>query len=711
MLKKIIALVLVIFTLFLCGCKKPVNNPQNNDPTNTPTDGPANNQGSNEITNDESSYGDDLKDMGAYDGMFEGDLRDIKVTCVSGTTGAYKMEGNVLVFTTIDCDSVYSISGNLSGSIKIDVGDDYNFELEFCGFSLVSSTVNPVTVISGDEVTLQAKKDTENFIYDTRDAIPETDIEAISSAIHSDVDLEISGKGKLFVVSENNNGIHSKKDLQVKNLNLTVSCKDNALKGNDSVELENATAKLIATKGDCIKTTKSDISEKGNQRGTVSFNGGFYEIFAACDGIDAAYDVVVNDDNTAISIYTDKYSNYSEDVVSVSNEVYYFRFSSNNYKYSVKYYNSDDDYEWVNAEYHSTISGGRSQYYYHSFPKKDGYSKIKFFIYTSTMEQGQDSEYVACSDYITPNSGYDTIALSSRNGSITYDWTNYGIVSSGGPAGPGGFPGGPGMEGNSDKGDHSTKGIKACNEIIVYAGSISIKSYDDAIHAKNDEALENGVAAKGNVTVNGGSISIFTNDDGIHADGNITVNGGVVDIINSYEGMEAYIFSLVSGSVSVVSKDDGINGTASSGAAIKVSGGTLYVYAGGDGIDSNSRTSYNGISFSGGNTLVISTSNGNSAIDSEQGYSYTGGSVVAIMPRGAMTSEASKCQNFSSIGKSGTISLNKGDLLVCQIGSSKLTVKMPVAISSTIVILGSNSASASISSSSVTLNEGEFIWE
>ena len=278
MLKRIIALILVIFTLFLCGCKKSQNNPENIIPDSPIADGSVNNQGSNEITNDESSYGDDLKDLGAYDGMFEGDLRDIKVTCVSGTTGAYKMEGNVLVFTTIDCDSVYSISGNLSGSIKIDVGNDYNFELEFCGFSLVSAATNPITVLSGDEVTLQAKKDTENFIYDTREAIPETDTTSFSGAIHSNVDLEISGKGKLFLVSENNNGIHSKKDLQVKNLNLTVSCKANALKGNDSVELENATAKLIATRGDCIKTTKSDISEKGNQRGTISFNGGFYRI-------------------------------------------------------------------------------------------------------------------------------------------------------------------------------------------------------------------------------------------------------------------------------------------------------------------------------------------------------------------------------------------------------------------------------------------------
>ena len=49
-----------------------------------------------------------------------------------------------------------------------------------------------------------------------------------------------------------------------------------------------------------------------------------------------------------------------------------------------------------------------------------------------------------------------------------------------------------------------------------------------------------------------------------------------------------------------------------------MSGGLLYVYAGGDGIDPNSKTSYGGIAFSGGKTMGISTSGGNSAIDSEK---------------------------------------------------------------------------------------------
>ena len=697
MKRKIISL-LLLTALLLTSC------------VNDKTDGGG---ATDDIPDDNSSYGDDLNDLGVYDGLFDGSSSAVTVTCISGTPDCYTLENNVLTFTALSADSVYSVTGTLSGSITVDVGDEYKLDLEMHDFSLISDGVNPITVLSGNEVSIQAKKDTKNYIYDNRPAISDEDTTSLSGAIHSEVDLEIAGKGELYLISENNNGIHSKDDLQVKNLTLTVVCKDNALKGNDSVQLENATATLISTVGDCIKTTRSDISEKGNQRGTVSLNGGSYTLYAACDGIDAAYNVTLDGDPT-LNIYTDKYSNYSEQVTAVTEDSFFIRFNYSDYKYSIKYYNSDSDYLWVNPEYHSTVSGGRSQYYYYSFPKNESYDKLQFFIYTSDMEQGQDTDYVAASDYLTPSDAYDTIALTVRGQYLYYDWTNYSTtINEGGPGGFGGGPGGMGgMDGgNTDKGDHSTKGIKAANEIIVNSGNLTIKSYDDSIHANSDTTLENGEAPTGNITLNGGSISLYSNDDGIHSDGTLTVNGSDINIVNSYEGLEGSTVNINDGNLYVVSKDDGINGIATSGAAITVSGGTLYVYAGGDGIDSNSRTSYGGIVFSGGKSLIISTGNGNSAIDSEQGYSYTGGSVVAIMPQGGMASEATRCQNFSSVANYDTLSLTEGGDLVCKIGSDKLTVNMPTSISGYVIMLGDSSATASTSLIGSGLSKGEFLWE
>ena len=702
MKRKILALCLCTL-LCLTGCTPKPGGPEPGEPGNTPT-----------LGDDDTSFGEELEDTGIYDGFFEGNSADIRVEWVSGTKNAYKIEGNTLTFTAITEESVYAVSGSFSGNIVSDGGDDNQFELELNGLSLVSDSVNPITVTSGDEVSIQAKKDTKNYIYDVRPAVDESQY---SAAIYSAVDLEIGGKGELSLVSEGGNGIHSKDDLQVKNLTLSVACLDNALKGNDSVEITGGNTTLIASQGDCIKTTNSNISEKGNQRGDVLITGGSHTLYAACDGIDAAHDVIVEDSTTQLSIYTDKYSNYSNEVTDTASDVNYIRFTSDQYFYSVKYYNSENDYVWVNAQYHSKVSGGRSNYYYYSYPKMPDYAKQQFFIYESESQQGQEGEYLVMSEYLTPNSGCDTFALTNRGNQLSYAWTNYSTtVQEGGFGRPGGMGGGPGGmggmgEGNTDKGDHSTKGIKAANAIIIYEGTISIKSYDDAIHANSDTTLENGETPLGNVTIAGGTVTVYSNDDGLHADGMLSIQAGTVAVTNAYEGLEGSQVAISGGYVSVNSKDDGINATITSGTAITISGGTVYIYCTGDGIDSNSRSAGEGIVFSGGRTVVISASGMNSAIDTENGYTYTGGSVVAVMPRGGMSNEAIHCDNFNSIGSYKQLSLNSGNYLVVGIGDDTATIKMPASMSALVIVLGDNNPNIQTAASTdLTLDGNGVCW-
>ena len=732
---KLLALTLSL-ALLLTGCKKdgPGTIPDRDPGLNgTPPSGSA-----ADLGGFDEAFGED-RSAELYAGYFEDttQAQDITVTCLSGTQGAYTIEGSTLTFTSVTEDSVYAVSGKWNGNIVIDAGDGHKFDLELHGFSLICASTNPITVLSGDEVSVTAKKDHENYIYDTREAIDDTDETFYSAAVYSLVDLEIAGKGALTVVSENNNGIHTKDDLQVKNLTLTVTCVDNALKGNDSVSLEACTTTLIATGGDGIKTTNSDISDKGNQRGTVTVAGGTHTIYAACDGIDAAYDAVIDDASTVLNIYTDKYSAYSEEVTAVAENVYYIRYSSDAYKYSIKYYNSDTDFVWVNAEYHSEAMGGRSSYYYYSFPKMARYEKLQFFIYSAEMTQGQESDYLAASDYLSPSTGYDTLAISARGDGLSYSWTNFGTQMQEGMGGrnPGGMggknPGGMGQTppggfggmgnmggfggmggGNTDKGDYSTKGIKAANEIRIENGNITIKAYDDAIHANSDTTLENGATPLGNVTINGGTVTVYSNDDGIHADGTLTVNAGTVSVTDSYEGLEGTRVSILGGYVSVIAKDDGINGTATDGTAIAIGGGTLYIYCSGDGIDSNSRTSYEGIAFSGGNTVVISTSGGNSAIDTERGYRFTGGRVIAVMPTGGMSGEATNCADFSDIGTKKSISLSAdGYLTVSMDGEAAATIKCPKSMSALVICLGSSAATVSAEkSTSANLDANGVSW-
>lgn len=633
-----------------------------------------------------------------YEHYFEQDVQAIDVACTVGTPDCYTLEGSTLIFSGITADSIYTISGQFRGNIVIDVDEDCRFELELRGFSLVCDTTSPITVLGGDKVTLTAKKGFVNAVYDCREALEENSTQ-YSAAIYALTDLDIGGKGALTVVSQHNNGIHTKDDLEVKNLTLTVCCADNALKGNDSVDLKNANITLIATQGDGIKTTNSNVSDKGNQRGTVSVTACQLNIFAACDGIDAAYEVVIDDATTAVNIYTDKYSPYSEEITSVAENVLYIRFTSDAYQYAVQYYNSVDDYTWVTVTSDQSVSGGWETHYYYTFPRLADYEKIKVFIYDSTQQPGQAEDCLMALDYMTLNEDYDTIELSVRGNYLYYGWTNFttspnpmggiGFHPGGGPGGMGGMDGG-----NPNKSDHSTKGIKAANEIQLLNGTVRVQSYDDALHAGQSASLENGAIALGNVTVSGGTLTVASGDDGLHADGTLTVSGGNVIVTDSYEGLEGKQIRITGGAVSITSDDDGVNAAAQSGEAIVLSGGTLSIYAGGDGLDSNSRTSYYGIVFSGATVTVISTSSGNSAIDTEGGYRYTAGIVLAVMPNGSMMSNgATHCADFASISTTKTASLQKGQLLSVSVdGVTTVSLTMPASLSARVIYLGSTAA-------------------
>ena len=628
---------------------------------------------------------------------------DFQLNCVSGTANAYTIDDKTLTFTSINADSIYSISGTFDGNIVIDCKNDYKFELELSGFTLTSSSTNPILVLSGKKIQISAKKDTSNYIYDYRETVDSNDETLFSACVYSLIDLDLSGKGSLEVYSKNNNGIHTKDDLEIKNISLNVVCMDNALKGNDSVTILSGDINLVSKIGDGIKTTNSHINSNNSQKGIITIDGGNLGIYAACDGIDSSYDVVIGGKDTKVNIYTDKYSGYSNEITAVDTKCYYIRYSNSLYQYSIKYINSsNNEYVWENATYHSSVNRN----YFYKINKPTGYDKLELYMYTTNQAQGQDSSY-SKKYTMSINASYDTLSISTKNGC---SWTNY-ITASQSGGGNGGFGGM--QEGNKDKGDHSTKGIKADNQIIINEGNIKINSYDDSIHANNATTLENGKAALGNVTINGGNLSLHSNDDGIHADFNLVINGGAIYVTNSYEGVEGYNITISGGYIGVISKDDGFNATNSTGSAITFNGGTVYIYALGDGIDSNSRQSYGAITFNGSNIVVISNSNMNSAIDSDGGYSYKSGKVVAVMPSGGMSNETTHCSNFSSIGKKITTSLTENNYLNVKVGSATTSViKFPTSINNALVVyLGSNNVSVSnTTTTSYTLDDFGVYW-
>lgn len=176
----------------------------------------------------------------------------------------------------------------------------------------------------------------------------------------------------------------------------------------------------------------------------------------------------------------------------------------------------------------------------------------------------------------------------------------------------------------------STKGIKAEGQLTVNGGTFLIDSQDDALHTN------------GNMTVNRGVFTIATGDDALHADETTTVKGGTINISTCYEGVEGNDVVISGGYLKLYATDDGINaagGNDGSGfggmfggsfggsdSSILISGGEIYINADGDGIDSNGDLTVTG------GTIYVSgpESDGDGALDYDGTGQITGGTLVAV---------------------------------------------------------------------------------
>ncbi len=201
----------------------------------------------------------------------------------------------------------------------------------------------------------------------------------------------------------------------------------------------------------------------------------------------------------------------------------------------------------------------------------------------------------------------------------------------------------------------STKGLKADGDLLINGGNFTIDSADDACHTN------------GSLTVNEGTFTISSGDDGFHADAGLVIAGGTIEITESYEGIEGQSIEITGGEIRLTVSDDGLNAAggndqsgfggrrgddnfaSGSNASIHISGGTLFINASGDGIDSNGS-----LTVSGGAVYVDGpTGGGDGALDYDGEGTVTGGGVVAV-------GSSQMAQNFGSSSTQGSILVSVG---------------------------------------------------
>lgn len=495
-------------------------------------------------------------------------------TVTSDTSDGVTQSGSVYTITKA---GEYTVAGLLSeGQLIVDAGDEDEVTIVLNGTSITCSSGSPIYVKNASKVEIKSEENSFNEVIDNRtEAIEDSSDDAGNAAIYATCDLKLVGKGALVVTGNYNNGIQSKDDLSIKNVIVKVTAVNNAVKGNDAVDIESGNIIAISAKGDGIKTSNSSISNKGNQKGIVTITGGNIDIYAACDGIDAAYGVDISGDGN-LNIYTDTYSEYSEEV---------------------------------------TSSGSSSG--------------------TSTSRNSSANK-TASANTVSYVAASDTIA----NAPGGFGGGNMGGMDgqNGGNKAGGDRPGMPGdfnESGNSSGQSYSTKGIKAESEINISGFTINISSTDDGIHANSDSGvLETGEDGKGTIVINGGSITISSGDDGMHADKQLDANDGYINIVTSYEGLEAITINLNGSKIYVYATDDGINACTGDGKTspiVNVTAGYIDITtASGDTdvIDSNGNYVQ-----TGGFVLVkggSSSGNVSGSIDVDGTVTITGGTCVAL---------------------------------------------------------------------------------
>ena len=217
---------------------------------------------------------------------------------------------------TLSSGGSYTATGFLEeGQIIVSAGDNDNVELVLEGAKITNSTDSPIKALTGNKLEVKAKSGYSNLIKDLR-AEKTIDLESVGEgAIHSKIDLKFTGQGTLISKSSYSSGIHCTKDVEIQNLILEANGVHNAIKGKDSITVTSGTITLFSSKGQGLKTVNSDKSSSGNQRGTITINGGSVGINTCYDAIDASYDAKIaqadSSVSTTVGAYTAKNSSYS----------------------------------------------------------------------------------------------------------------------------------------------------------------------------------------------------------------------------------------------------------------------------------------------------------------------------------------------------------------------------------------------------------------
>lgn len=541
---------------------------------------------------------------------------EFSITSTDGST----LTQNDSIYTITQAGE-YTVTGLLSeGQIVVNADDNAEITIVLNGTSITCSNGSPIYIKNADNVKIKSEENTYNCIVDARaeadDNSDNSSSENGNAAIYAACDLKLVGKGALSVTGNYNNGIQSKDDISIKNVTIKVNAINNAIKGNDEVAIESGEIIAISRKGDGIKTSNSSLSTKGKQKGNVIISGGNIDIYAACDGIDAAYGVDVSGDGN-LNIYTDTYSDYSEAVAADNSGSSASSVGTppdmNNTQNNGNMGNPPDmNNSSSNSGMKGNFGGGNRAANGMPGNNSSGNSSKKSY---STKGIKAESEINISGTAINISSTDDGIHANSDSGVLETGEDGNGIIS-------------------------------------ISGGTITISTGDDGIHADKELNITDGyinvlTSYEGleaiTINISGGQSFVYAADDGINActgDGTstplINITGGYVDVTTGSgdtDGIDSNGSYTQSGGMVFVkggSSSGQVSGSIDVDGNITITGGTCVALGGICETPVNSVNAYvfSSVSFNSG-SYSVKDSSGNEIISFTLNNSYSNGWICA----------------------------------------------------------------------------------
>ncbi len=188
------------------------------------------------------------------------------------------LSGSTVTVTSAGC---YLVEGQSEDCIiLVDTQESEKVELVLNGVSLKSGDSAPIYVKSAPKkVKITLAEGSVNLIEDGKSyaALYE---EQPTAAIYSKDDLEITGKGALYITSNCARAVHCKDDLEISECLLYAVSADDGIRASDSLRIISGTVN-ISSAGDGLHTKIPEEDGKGN----IYLSGGEIYIVSQKDGV------------------------------------------------------------------------------------------------------------------------------------------------------------------------------------------------------------------------------------------------------------------------------------------------------------------------------------------------------------------------------------------------------------------------------------------